>query len=97
MCCFVRLLSLSADSYVMKTFVITVNVYSLNRPCVQCSQICTCFQCVPFVSMKNMDCSEGDFALILLAEEAAMHEKKKSEQINKHTNTLTNTQMLIIL
>ena len=36
----------------------------------------TSFQCVPFVSMKNMDSSEEDFALLLLAEEEASIPKK---------------------
>ena len=45
--------------------------YSLNRPCVKCSQICKCFQCIPFANMNITDTSEGDFELLLLAEKQA--------------------------
>ena len=63
--------------------------YSLNRPCVQCSEICTCFQCIPLASMKNMDSSEGDFAnLHLLAEKQPAISKKKNLE-NQHTNKQT--------
>ena len=54
-------------------------------PYVQCSQICTCFQCVPFVSIKNNDSAEEDFALLLLAEEEA-EIPKKNRGTNKQTD-----------
>ena len=28
--------------------------YSLNRSCVQCSQLCTCVQCIPLFNMKKI-------------------------------------------
>ena len=47
----------------------------------------TCFQCVPFVSIKNMDSSEEeDFALLLLAEVEVgtkTYEEKRNKQTNK--------------
>ena len=58
-------------------------VYSLNRPCVQCSQICTRFQCIPFASVNNMDSAEGDFELLLLAEKKAAISKKEGEPTNE--------------
>ena len=63
--------------------------YSLNRSCVQCSQLCTCVQCIPLVNMKkNMDSSEVDFALLLLAEkQAAISKKKNGEPTNEQANT----------
>ena len=63
--------------------------FSLNSPCFQCSHIRTCFQCIPFASMKNMDFSEGDFALLLLAEKQAAISKKNwrtNKRTSKHTN-----------
>ena len=57
--------------------------YSLNRPCVQCLQICTCFQCIPFANMINTDSSEGDFELLLLAEKQAAISKKIGEPTNE--------------
>ena len=54
----------------------------------------TCFQSVPFESMKNMDCSEEEnIASLLLAEKGApIHNKNRSiceEYGNKETNKET--------
>ena len=42
-----------------------------------------------------MGCSEGDFTLLLLTEEAVI--LKKNRGTNKQTHKQTNTQMLLIL
>ena len=75
---------LRIDTYVLfrlVTVFVGVQLCTVNRlltespvrPMLTNIQICTCFQCVPFTSMINMDCSEeGDFALLILAEEAAI-------------------------
>ena len=86
MCCFVRFLSLSAYSYVMNTFVISVYRLlseSAVRPVLTNMRVLSMRS---FRGYKNMDCSEeGDFALLLLAEEAAI--PKKNRRTNKQTNT----------
>ena len=63
----------------MKTFVITVNRLLTESP-VRPMLTNMCFQCVPFVSMKNMDCSEEEILHCLnttLAEEAAIPKKNR--------------------
>ena len=66
--------------------------YSLNRPCVQCP----CFQCIPSDSKKNMDSSEGDFALLLLAEKQAAI-SKKNRRTNKRSSKHTNVTKITVL
>ena len=60
---FVWLLSLSAFSYVNHRKPLTHRITRASNA----HKLCTCFQWVPSVSIKNIDCSEeGDFALLLL-------------------------------
>ena len=98
MCCFVSLLSLSAYRYVMKT---KLNVITVNRLLTESPMrpMLTCFQRVPLVSMKNMDCSEeGDFTLLLLAEKAAIPNinRRTNKQTHRSTNKHTDVTNIIV-
>ena len=93
MCCFVRLLSLLAYSYVMKTdYIITVN--RLLTDSSNAHKYARAFNAFSFVRKKNIDYSgEGYFALLFLTEEAEI--PKKNRRTNKQTHKQTNTQMLL--
>ena len=78
MCCFVRLRSLSADSYVVKSIPLTHLIARASSA----HKYARAFQCIPFASMNNIDSSEGDFALLLLAEKQAAISKKIGEPTN---------------
>ena len=68
-------------SYAMKNFVITVNRLLTETPVRLMLTNMHVLSMRPFREYENMDCSEeGDFALLLLAEEAAI---PKNRRINK--------------
>ena len=91
-----HLLRIDIVSFVLfRSVTVLVGVHLCNAYIIH---VCTCFQCVLFVNMTNMDCSEEeDFALLLLAEEAAIPKKNMRTNTQTIKHKQTNTQMLLIL